>query len=596
VAEEYLLRLASAIEHGRKQGNLRNCIFTGAGSGAGVSTLVNRVSQMLEAMGRPTVLVDATGAPPPAPRLGLGTKGNESARSLVPVQRASRPTALLQKMAEETETEEESLVLTDTAPLLVSAETEYLARFVDCAIVIIESGVTTRTELRNAAATLQRLDVGAVGFVLNRVGLDKADPPFRASIEAVEKHLLTHSNIAARRTERSTSFVPEEPAARPAPSKQPTVPSMFEPEVAAAAAAVARFSPRAVAESPAAPAACLSTPHASPPTSEAAKRFSLPFTFAAESKTEESASSPVVSGPVAPVPPAKNASPFAEAAIRFGSPATAENDIPFSPRPVSSAVASDLSPTVPAEPAALVADGASIPATVPSNAQGQESTELSANETPDMPWWLSDAPRHAEQSRPPLLWQPAKIWTSKREPSETESMAEEASQNPKQQPNSETAAQSWQGAPFLPETPTAEAGTAPGEAESSALQGTQNNRNSRLSSLRNLLYVLGVNNMHSGDELAEQHAAAGTNSDLRTERPTFDRSIQQTAVEAAANMRGASPRLVTAPPEFLPPKPLVIEFDKGDARTGESSSRQDRRAAADGLEILPSKRGQYKKI
>jgi hypothetical protein len=114
--------------------------------------------------------------------------------------------------------------------------------------------------------------------------------------------------------------------------------------------------------------------------------------------------------------------------------------------------------------------------------------------------------------------------------------------------------------------------------------------------LRNLLYVLGVNNMHSGDEQAEQHAGAGTNSDLRTERPTFDRSIQQTPVEAAANMRGASPRLVTATPEFLPPKPMVIEFDRGDARAGDSSSRQDRRAAADGLEILPSKRGQYKKI
>jgi uncharacterized protein involved in exopolysaccharide biosynthesis len=587
VAEEYMLRLASAIEHGRKQGNLRNCIFTGAGSGAGVSTLVNRVSQMLEAMGRPTVLVDATGAPPPAPRLGLGGSGNESAQALVPVQRASRPTALLQKMAEETETEEESLVLTDTAPLLVSAETEYLARFVDCAIVIIESGVTTRTELRDAAATLQRLDVGAVGFVLNRVGLDKADPPFRASIEAVEKHLLTHYNIAARRPERSTSFVPEEPAARPAPSKQPSVPSMFEPEVAAAAAAVARFSPRA-------------SPLVSPPTSEAAKRFSLPLAVAAESETELPVSSPVVAGPAAPVPPAKNASPFAEAAQRFTSPVNAEKDIPFSPRqvssPASSAVASDPSPAVPAEPVAPAVEVASIPATEPALAQGGESTEPSANQTSDMPWWLSEAPRHAEQSRPPLLWQPAKIWTSKRQPSEAHSVAEVASQNPEQQPNSETAAQSWEGAPFLAETPTAEAETASGEANSSALQGPQDNRNSRLSSLRNLLYVLGVNNMHSGDEQAEQHAGAGTNSDLRTERPTFDRSIQQTPVEAAANMRGASPRLVTATPEFLPPKPMVIEFDRGDARAGDSSSRQDRRAAADGLEILPSKRGQYKKI
>jgi uncharacterized protein involved in exopolysaccharide biosynthesis len=600
VAEEYMLRLASAIEHGRKQGNLRNCIFTGAGSGAGVSTLVTRVSQMLEAMGRPTVLVDATGAPLPAPRLGPGSSGNESAQGLVPVQRASRPTALLQKMAEETETEEESLVLADTAPLLVSAETEYLARFVDCAIVIIESGVTTRTELRNAAATLQRLDVGAVGFVLNRVGLDKADPPFRASIEAVEKHLQTHSNIAARRTERSTSYDPEESAARPATPKQPSVPSMFEPEVAAAAAAVARFSPRAVAENPAAPASSLSTPHGSPSTSEAARRFSFPFAFAAESETEEPVPSPVVAGPASPAPPAKNASPFAEAAQRFVLPMTAEKDLPFSPRPISSPASSaatpNPSPTVPAESVAPVAEVASIPATEPALAQGQESTEPTANQPSDLPWWLSDVPRHTEPPRPPLLWQPAKVSTSKRQPSEAQFVAEEASQNLERQPDSETAAQSWEGAPFLPESPIPSAETASGETESSALQGTQDNRNSRLSSLRNLLYVLGVNNMHSGDELAERHTGAETISDLRRERPTFDRTLHQSPVEAAASMRGASPRLVTAPPEFLPPKPMVIEFDRGDARAGDFSSRQDRRAAADGLEILPSKRGQYKKI
>jgi hypothetical protein len=54
-ADEYMLRLASAIEHSRKQGSLKNCIFTGTSSGTGVTTLVNRVRKMLEAMGRSTV-------------------------------------------------------------------------------------------------------------------------------------------------------------------------------------------------------------------------------------------------------------------------------------------------------------------------------------------------------------------------------------------------------------------------------------------------------------------------------------------------------------------------------------------------------------
>jgi len=578
VAEEYMLRLASAIEHGRKQGNLKNCIFTGAGSGAGVTTLVSRVSQVLEAIGRPTVLVDATGAQPPSPR--LGTNGNESAQGLMPVERVSRPTALLQKMAEETETGEESLVLTDTAPLLVSAETEYLARFVDCAIVIVESGVTTRTELRDAAATLQRLKVGAVGFVLNRIGMDKADPPFRASVEAIEKHLQTHSGNAARRTERSASFAPEAPAVKPATPKQQSARSLFEPEVAAAAAAVARFSPRPGAEHPAAPGACLSTPQVAPATAEAARRFSLPLTVPAAAPIS---SLPAAESVVA-ASPANDSSPFAEAAKRFASHATAEKDIPFSPRAISSTSASN--------PLAAVAG---VPTPPTANVASASPLEPAANQASDLPWWLSDAPRPAEPSRPPVLWQPAKVSTSKPQQSEAGPVAEDATQNRMPLPTGAAAAQSWENAPFLSVPPTTEADPALEEAAVSPSQEAQGDRNSRLSSLRNLLFVLGVNNAQSG-EWVDERADAGTRSDLRTQRPTFDRTIQQDPIDTAVSRRGASPTLVTAAPEFLPPKPLVIDFDPGDARAVESSSRQDRRAAADGLEILPSKRGQYKKI
>jgi hypothetical protein len=105
------------------------------------------------------------------------------------------------------------------------------------------------------------------------------------------------------------------------------------------------------------------------------------------------------------------------------------------------------------------------------------------------------------------------------------------------------------------------------------------------------LFVLGVKDSHSGED-AEEHDAGGRSSiDFRSER-----TVEESSARAAADVGGASPRLVTAPPEFLPPKSQVIEFDKAEARVGESSTRQDRRPAADRVEILPSKRGQYKKI
>lgn len=184
VEEEYLLRLAAALEHAYQQGELKSCIFTGVAPGSGATTVASRVTAMLEAMGRSTVLVDASSAPLPAP---TAESAPEAESGLVHAPRGSRPTALLQQMAEETG--EDTIVLSDTAPLLVSGETEYLARFVDSAIVVIQSGVTTKTQLRDVAHTLQRLDVSAVGFVLNRISKETANPSFREAVRAVEQRI-----------------------------------------------------------------------------------------------------------------------------------------------------------------------------------------------------------------------------------------------------------------------------------------------------------------------------------------------------------------------------------------------------------------------
>jgi hypothetical protein len=99
------------------------------------------------------------------------------------------------------EIDSETIVLADTAPLLASGETEYLARFVDSAIVVIQSGLTTRAQLREVARTLQRLELAAVRFVLNRVSIEKADPSFRQSLRAV--------SVWNRKTGRAGAVSPE---------------------------------------------------------------------------------------------------------------------------------------------------------------------------------------------------------------------------------------------------------------------------------------------------------------------------------------------------------------------------------------------------
>jgi hypothetical protein len=135
VAEEHLTRLAVWIDSAVRDRGAKSFVFTGTGPGAGATTVASRVKESLEALGRMAV------------------------------------------------------VITDTAPLTVSAETENLAWSADCTIVVIESGVTTRAQLRTAASVLQRLNAPLVGFVLNRVQLAKADRAFRRSVEEMEQHL-----------------------------------------------------------------------------------------------------------------------------------------------------------------------------------------------------------------------------------------------------------------------------------------------------------------------------------------------------------------------------------------------------------------------
>ena len=153
ITEEHLLRLASAIDLGFRDRDFRRCVLTGTGPEVGVTTVATRLKQLLETMGRATVVASAAENP-------------------------NEPEGL-----------QGEIILVDAAPLADSEETERLVQSAQCTIVVIESGVTTRAQLRTAANILQRVKAPAVGFVLNRVRLAMADPEFRRSIREMGKQL-----------------------------------------------------------------------------------------------------------------------------------------------------------------------------------------------------------------------------------------------------------------------------------------------------------------------------------------------------------------------------------------------------------------------
>ena len=172
VANEHLMQLVAGIETALRDRRTRNCVFTGIGPGAGATTVALRVKELFDTLGRVAVVMDGTGPP-------------------------------LNSIVEEAEGQSADIVLTDTAPLTNSAETQDMARKADCTIVVIESGVTTRAQLRAAASVLERLDLPFAGFVLNRVRLAKADHAFRRSLEETEQDLHYEKLSAGQQTLRT---------------------------------------------------------------------------------------------------------------------------------------------------------------------------------------------------------------------------------------------------------------------------------------------------------------------------------------------------------------------------------------------------------
>jgi len=185
VAEEQFLRLASGIVRAFKDRNLSHCVFTGAGPGVGVTTVAARVKEILETLGKSAVIAGA-------PEMSLPAHGGVQQETAL----RDNDLLMLRQSIDEAEGARREIILADSAPLTASEETEHLVCTADCAIVVIEAGVTTRAQLRSVASTLQRIKAPAVGFVLNRIRLATADAAFRRSIREMSRHLRTQGQSA----------------------------------------------------------------------------------------------------------------------------------------------------------------------------------------------------------------------------------------------------------------------------------------------------------------------------------------------------------------------------------------------------------------
>jgi len=162
---------------------------------------------------------------------------------------------------------------------------------------------------------------------------------------------------------------------------------------------------------------------------------------------------------------------------------------------------------------------------------------------------------------------------------------------PRHEPAAPSQAQPWERAPRQREEVQPESDFAGSGIYQQA--DPQYNAATRMTGLRNLIQTLGMKT--PPPEAFEQAAQASRPPEPVQPRPVYPRTPPPMPQPPAwNNVTGASPTLVTAPPEFLPPRPMVEKEEK-ERSSSNNSTRRDRRDTYDDVEILPSWRGQYKR-
>jgi Mrp family chromosome partitioning ATPase len=235
VFDECTLRLAAGIDHAVRVSSARTFVVTAASNGAGTTSIVQSMGSTLARLGHKTLTIDASGNTDPVAYATLGindttsVSGNRTSDfddteelQTIPSMKLQAspvfPQTLPSKIGPignfvtktfQNLTSEYDVVLIDTAPLLISAETEYLARAADVTILVAEAGKTSKRKLARAARLLERLDVAGVAAVINKVRLLRAEDDLQHDLQGAEER-LSEMNLRWR-PRRHSHAVPPSP-------------------------------------------------------------------------------------------------------------------------------------------------------------------------------------------------------------------------------------------------------------------------------------------------------------------------------------------------------------------------------------------------
>lgn len=86
------------------------------------------------------------------------------------------------------------VILLDTPPVLLSADTEFLARYADVMLLLVSAGITAPGELQRAARLLEKTDPRVFGVIVNRLQVYKGGGYYTEMVKTYQE-----SETAARR-------------------------------------------------------------------------------------------------------------------------------------------------------------------------------------------------------------------------------------------------------------------------------------------------------------------------------------------------------------------------------------------------------------
>jgi uncharacterized protein involved in exopolysaccharide biosynthesis len=233
VYDECALRLAAGVDHAARTAGARTFVITAVNSGAGTTSIIENLGSMLAKLGRRTLLIDPSGNSEPVAFITLGTEmlrqpvnfpepasGSPSKSSELQRSRQAPPSlpARISPMNGlvferfQNLSADYDIVLIDAAPILISAESEYLARMADVTVLVAEAGKTQKAWLTRAARLLERLGISGAAAVVNKV--------HPARVEDAMKHDLREFELRSDRVSLQEWWKPQRKAA-PANSGSP---------------------------------------------------------------------------------------------------------------------------------------------------------------------------------------------------------------------------------------------------------------------------------------------------------------------------------------------------------------------------------------